>query len=264
LSIARNAQQEQEAMIRSEQSGAVRLVTLDRPEVLNAFNTSQFERLAETMLEAQADEGTRVVVITGAGRAFSAGADLAENRPPPSDLKYGFKGCVDVLIDFPKPILLAVNGIGVGIGATICGLADQVYMAESARLRCPFSALGLTAEAASTYTFSRMMGPQAASRFLLGAGWLSAQECKDQGLALEVLEDEGFLDAVIDKAQALAGLPLASLMETKALMMDPHRAAMKAANVAENEGLLRLRGGPANVEAITAFREKRDPDFSTM
>ena len=70
-------------MIQSESNGAVRLVTLDRPEVLNAFNTEQFERLAKVMIEAAEDDQTRVVVITGAGRAFSAGADLAQNRPPP-------------------------------------------------------------------------------------------------------------------------------------------------------------------------------------
>ena len=113
--------------------------------MLNAFNTQQFELLANCLLEATEDEVTKVVVLTGAGRAFSAGADLAEDRPPPEDLKYGFQGCVDILIDFAKPLILAVNGVGVGIGATICGLADMVFMAENARLRCPFSALGLTA-----------------------------------------------------------------------------------------------------------------------
>ena len=168
-------------MIRSELKGAVRVLTLERPEVLNAFNTEQFEILAKTLIEAGEDSATKVVVLTGAGRAFSAGADLAENRPPPEDLQYGFQGCIDVLINFRKPLILAINGVGVGIGATICGLADLVFMAESARLRCPFSALGLTAEACSTYTFPRLMGPQPAASFLLGAGWLSASQCKASG-----------------------------------------------------------------------------------
>ncbi|MCZ6616972.1 MAG: enoyl-CoA hydratase/isomerase family protein [Gammaproteobacteria bacterium] len=249
-------------MIRSELQGAVRVLTLERPEVLNAFNTEQFELLAKTLLAADADSSTKVVVLTGAGRAFSAGADLAENRPPPEDLEYGFQGCIDILVDFRKPLILAINGVGVGIGATICGLADMVYMAESARLRCPFSALGLTAEACSTYTFPRLMGPQGAADFLLGAGWLSAAQCKASGLALEIFPHEGFLERVMQEAQNLAGLPLASLLQTKKLLMAPHVEAMKAANVAENEALLGLRGGPANTEAVTAFREKREPDFS--
>jgi len=249
-------------MIQSELKGAVRVLTLKRPEVLNAFNTEQFEFLAAALLQAGEDAATKVVVLTGAGRAFSAGADLTENRPPREDLKYGFQGCIDILIDFQKPLLLAINGVGVGIGATICGLADMVFMAESARLRCPFSALGLTAEACSTYTFPRLMGPQAAADFLLGAGWLSASECKTSGLALAVFPDEGFLDRVMQEAEKLASLPLVSLLQTKALMMAPHINAMKAANIAENEALLSLRGGPANVEAVSAFREKREPDFS--
>ena len=238
------------------------MLTLERPEVLNAFNTEQFEILAKTLTEAGEDSATKVVVLTGAGRAFSAGADLAENRPPREDLQYGFQGCIDVLINFRKPLILAINGVGVGIGATICGLADLVFMAESARLRCPFSALGLTAEACSTYTFPRLMGPQAAANFLLGAGWLSASQCKASGLALEVFPNEGFLDRVMQEAENLASLPLISLLQTKALMMAPHIEAMKAANIAENEALLGLRGGPANVEAVSAFREKREPNFS--
>ena len=249
-------------MIRSELKGAVRVLTLERPEVLNAFNAEQFELLATTLLAAGEDPATKVVVLTGAGRAFSAGADLTENRPPPEDLKYGFQGCIDILIDFPKPLILAINGVGVGIGATICGLADMVFMAENARLRCPFSALGLTAEACSTYTFPRLMGPQAAADFLLGAGWLTANECRESGLVLEVFPKEGFLERVLQEADKLAKLPTASLLHTKKLMRGPHIQAMKAANIAENKALGLLRGGPANVEAVTAFREKREPDFS--
>ena len=106
------------------------------------------------------------------------------------------------------------------------------------------------------------MGPQAAASFLLGAGWLSASQCKASGLALEVFPNDGFLDRVMQEAENLARLPLISLLQTKALMMAPHIEAMKAANIAENEALLGLRGGPANVEAVTAFREKREPNFS--
>ena len=251
-------------MIRSELHAGVRVLTLDRPEVLNAFNADQFELLAERLLEAQADAATKVVVLTGAGRAFSAGADLSGRPLSDRTYTYGFKGLVDVVIDFPKPFVVAVNGLGVGWGATVLGLADAAFMAESARLRCPISALGLTAEGASTYTFPRIMGPQAAARFLLGAEWWSSAQCKAGRLVLDVFPDEGFLDRVLAFAQQLAGLPLASLLETKKLLVDPHRAALHEANAAENEGLRRLSGGPANREAVAAFREKRPADFSQL
>ncbi|MEO8541222.1 MAG: enoyl-CoA hydratase/isomerase family protein [bacterium] len=251
-------------MIRSEVAGGVRLITLDRPEVLNAFNTDQFELMAERMVEAQEDPATKVVVLTGAGRAFSAGADLSGRPVSGKTYRYGFKGLVDVVIDFPKPFILAVNGLGVGWGATVVGLADTVFMAESGRLRCPFSTLGLTAEGASTYTFPRIMGPQAAARFLLGAEWWSAAQCKADSLALEVLPDEGFLERVMAYATEVAKLPMASLLATKELLVGPHRAAMHEANAAENAALGRLSGGPANLEAVSAFREKRVADFSKL
>jgi len=251
-------------VIRSELDRGVRLLTLDRPEVLNAFNADQFELMAEHMVEAQEDPATRVVVVTGAGRAFSAGADLNGRPLSGRSYRYGFRGLVDVVIDFPKPFIAAVNGLGVGWGATMLGLADVVFMAESARLRCPFSTLGLTAEGASTYTFPRIMGPQAAARFLLGAEWWSAAQCKADRLAFEVLPDDGFLERVLASARELAALPLTSLLETKNLLVGPHRAAMHQANQDENAALGRLSGGPANREAVAAFREKRPADFAGL
>jgi enoyl-CoA hydratase/carnithine racemase len=251
-------------MIQSDLHDGVRLLSLDRPDVLNAFNADQFELMAERMVEAQEDTATKVLVLTGAGRAFSAGADLSGRPLSGRTYTYGFRGLVDVVIDFPKPFIVAVNGLGVGWGATVVGLADAAYMAESARLRCPFSTLGLTAEGASTYTFPRIMGPQAAARFLLGAEWWTAAQCRDARLVLDVFPDEGFLDRVLSFARELARLPMASLLETKRLLVEPHRAAMHRANEQENEGLGRLSGGPANREAVAAFREKRPADFSKL
>lgn len=251
-------------MIRSELSRGVRLLTFDRPDVLNAFDADQFELMAERMVEAGEDAATKVVVVTGAGRAFSAGFDLTSRPAPGRTYRYGFPGLVDVVIDFPKPLVCAVNGLGVGWGATMLGLADAAFMAESARLRCPFSTLGLTAEGASTASFPRIMGPQAAARFLLGAEWWSAEQCKADRLVLDVLPDGGFLDRVMAWATDLARLPAASLLATKELLVGPHRAALHEANRAENEGLRRLGGGPANLEALAAFREKRPADFARL
>jgi len=251
-------------VIRSELADGVRLLTLDRPDVLNAFGPDQFELMAERIVEAQDDPGTKVVVVTGAGRAFSAGFDLTSRPTKGRTYTYGFAGLVDVVIDFPKPLVLAVNGLGVGWGATMLGLADAAFMAESARLRCPFSTLGLTAEGASTSSFPRIMGPQAAARFLLGAEWWSAAQCKADRLVLDVYPDDGFLDRVMGFARDVARLPTASLMTTKELLVGPHRAALHQANRDENEGLRRLGGGPANLEALAAFREKRAADFSTL
>ncbi|MEM9745561.1 MAG: enoyl-CoA hydratase/isomerase family protein [Actinomycetota bacterium] len=248
----------------AETRGRVRIVTLDRPESLNAFNAELFDDLADAFLDATVDDDVRVLVLTGAGRAFSAGADLTQMGDSTATPRHGFPGLLDAIVDFPKPFVLAINGVGVGIGATIAGLADLTFMAEDARLRCPFAALGLTAEAASTYTFPRLLGPQRAMWFLMSSEWMEAEQCVEAGLALEVCEPGALLDRTLERASALAELPPASLAATKRLVVGSQREQLRAAIRAENEELDRLLGGPANREAIAAFREKRSPDFSAV
>ncbi len=244
--------------------GALRIVELNRPQALNAMNGQMTDDLTDAFIEAAADTSVKTVLLTGAGKAFWAGADLKEMGSRNHQPKHTFGELIDAIIDFPKPFLIAVNGVGVGIGATICGLADAVYMSATARLRCPFSTLGLTAEAASTYTFPRLMGHQRASWFLLSAEWMSADEARDAGLALEVLAPEDLMHHARQQAQKLTALPIASLVQTKALMIDPIREHLKASVRAENQGLAALQGGPANQEALAAFRDKREPDFSNL
>ena len=252
------------AVVRVETNEGIATVTLDRPDALNAFSGELMDELCEAFLAVEADDAARVLVLTGAGRAFSAGADLkamSSSQPTP---RFGLEGLLFAIVDFSKPFIVAANGLGVGIGCTICGLADVTFMARSARFRCPFSTLGLTAEAASTYTFPRLMGHQAASWTLLSSEWLSAERCQEMGLALEVFDDDCFMESVTAEAAKLAVLPLPSLRQTKELLVGPRREEMKRAVVAENAGLAALSGGPANREALRAFAEKRDPDFSSL
>ena len=250
------------SVVTTETHKGIAKIIMDRPDALNAFNAQMFDDLCDAVLVAADDPGVKVAVITGAGRAFSAGADLKGGRRGES--RHGLQGLLFALIDFPKPLIIAANGVGAGIGCTIFGLGDVTYVAQSARFRCPFSALGLTAEASSTYTFPRLLGHQRASWILLSAEWVSAKECVDSGLALEMFADDEFMDRVMDKAATLASLPVASLMKTKELLRAPHRQAMKDAVLAENAGLAELRDSAANIEAVKAFAEKRAPDFSNL
>ena len=249
-------------MVIINDASRVRTIALNRPDALNAFNGQQYDELTTALLDARTEDKCRVVVLTGTGRAFSAGADLSGGAGPPP--KYGFRGLLHTIVDFPKPFVLGINGLGVGIGATLCGVADFVFMAASARLRCPFSELGLVAEAGSTTTFPALMGRQQAMWFLMASEWMPAAQCKAAGLVLEVLPDEGFADAVQAKAAKLAALPGDSLAEAKSLVVGPNRERLKGVIDAENAALARLSGGPANREAVAAFREKRRPDFSTL
>lgn len=244
--------------------GAICVVELDRPDALNAFNGLLMDELADAFAAASADSATKVLVLTGAGRAFSAGADLQEMGRQTYAPRHGFDGLLETILNFPKPFIVAVNGVGAGIGATICGLADLTYIAKTARLRCPFSALGLTAEAGSTFTFPALMGRQRANWFLLAAEWMSAEEVVASGLALEVFEDAELLPRVMGQAGKLAALPLSSLETTKRLMVDPIREQLMTSIREENAGLASLMGTPGNIEALAAFRDKREPNFEGM
>lgn len=250
-------------MILSEDHGRVRVLTLNRPQALNAFNSELFDALTKAFKTADADENIAVVVLTGAGRAFSAGADLAQ-APQASGARNGFSAMLEQALDFSKPLLLAINGLGVGIGATLCGLADLVFIASTARLRCPFARLGLVPEAASTLTFPALMGRQQASWMLMSSEWMDAQACKDAGLAFAVCAPETLMETTLDHARILAAMPTRSLIETKRLIVEPRRDAMRQAFRAENDMIASLRGGPANQEAVNAFREKREPQFKGL
>jgi enoyl-CoA hydratase/carnithine racemase len=256
-------------MLQIQDDARVRTLTLDRPDALNAFNEALYDATTDALLAAAEDPSVAVVVLTGNGRAFCAGTDLLEMASRGSDPdfvpgRHGFPGLIDALTVFPKPLLLAVNGLGVGIGATITGFADLVFMASSARLRCPFPTLGVAPEAASSVTFPQLLGRQEASWLLMSAEWIDADTCRRIGLAWRVCEPDDLLPVTLEHARTLARLPISSLVETKRCITEPLRPQIDAARERENEAFGRLLGGPANTEALRAFAEKRPPDFTSL
>src|SRR5215212_10300833 len=187
----------------------VRTLTLDRPDALNSFNEALYDATAEALLSAADDGGVAVVLLTGNGRAFSAGTDLLEMHQMATDPgfergKHGFLGLVDALASFPKPLVCAVNGLGLGIGATVLGFADLAFMSTTARLKCPFTSLGVAPEAASSFLFPRLLGHQAATWALLSSEWLSAQEAHEMGLVWKLAEPEDLLAEACRHAEVLA------------------------------------------------------------
>jgi len=247
----------------------VRTLTLDRPDALNAFNEALYDATAQALIDAAADPGVAVVLLTGNGRAFSAGTDLLEMHQLATDPsfergKYGFLGLIDALADFPKPLICAVNGLGLGIGATVLGFADLAFMSTTARLKCPFTSLGVAPEAASSYLMPRLMGRQEAAWMLLSAEWLSAEDTLRAGLVWKLCEPGDLLPEARRHAEVLAKRPISSLIAVKRTMTEPLRAGITAARERENAAFAELMGGPANLEALTAFAEGREPDFSDL
>jgi enoyl-CoA hydratase/carnithine racemase len=247
----------------------VRTLTLDRPDALNAFNEDLYDLTAQALLDASSDPSVAVVLLTGNGRAFSAGTDLLEMHQLATDPdfqrgKHGFLGLLDALVAFPKPLICAVNGLGLGIGATVLGYADLAFMSTTAKLKCPFTSLGVAPEAASSLLFPQLMGRQNAAWMLLSAEWVSAEQAREMGLVWKVCEPDDLLPEARRHAEILAARPISSLIAVKRTMLEPVRAEIAAARERENAAFAELMGGPANLEALTAFAEGREPDFTNL
>lgn len=247
----------------------VRTITLDRPEALNAFNEALYDATTEALLAAASDPGVAVVLLTGNGRGFSAGTDLLEmhqlaTNPDFVRGTHGFLGLLDALVAFPKPLVCAVNGVGLGIGMTILGYADLAFMSSTARLKCPFTSLGVAPEAASSYLFPQLLGRQDAAWVLLSAEWVSAEQALEMGLVWKVCEPDDLLPEARRHAELLARRPISSLVAVKRTMTAPLLEGVRAARERENAAFAELMGGPANLEALAAFAEGREPDFTAL
>jgi enoyl-CoA hydratase/carnithine racemase len=246
-----------------EDRGGVRVLTLYRPEARNAFNNRQYLDLTQALDAAADDPGVRVVVLTGAPGAFSAGQDLGEMAAPPAvGGEHPFGQCIDRIIGFDKPLLAAVNGVGVGLGLTILLHCDVVYIAEGARLRVPFLPLGVVPEAASSYLLPLRVGQQRAAEVIFGADWVGSAQAVEMGLALRECEPAALMPAVLELAERIARQPPDATRQAKRLLREPHIAEIRAARAREDEAFRQRIGSPENVEAIRAFFEKRKPDFS--
>lgn len=243
----------------------VRTLTLDRPEALNAFNEALYDATTRALLAAADDPDVAVVLITGRGRAFSAGTDLGEMQARITDPdfapgEYGFIGLIDALSSFPKPLICAVNGLGIGIGTTILGYADLAFMSSTARLKCPFTSLGVAPEAASSYLLPQLIGRQNAAWLLMSSEWVDAAEALRMGLVWKVCEPADVLPEARRHGEILASRPISSLEAVKRTIIAPTLPDVEAARARENAYFAELMGAQANAEALAAFTDGRDGD----
>ena len=258
-------------MLEITDDARVRVLTLNRPEALNAFNDELYHAAGAALEEAEASSDVACVVITGTGRAFSAGQDLAEMgrlsaeaNTDFGDAGPGFPHFLDTLAAFGKPVIAAVNGIGVGIGMTMLLHVDIAFIAKTARLRAPFVPLGVVPEAAGSLLMPVIMGNQRAALKLYTGDWITADEDVEFGLALQAVEPDDLMTVTMDLARRIAKMPVASLGATKRIVVESRIDAVRAARAREDRAFTGMIGRPANMEAIAAFLEKREPDFSRL
>jgi len=221
--------------VTAEDRGKVRILVLDRPRKLNAFTADGYRALTAKLESAASDPRVAVCVLTGRGRAFSAGVDMTEmNRPGGrQELGVAFDPLLDGLARFPKPLVAAVNGLAVGFGATLLLHCDLVVVDDAAEIRMPFVALGTCAEAGSSWLLPRRVGAQQAAWMVLSGSALSAEDAVANGFALARAPEGRALDDAVALAGQIAANDVAALVANKGLLR--HGWAEEIAGVWQRE-----------------------------
>jgi enoyl-CoA hydratase/carnithine racemase len=247
----------------TEHSGTILRVQLNRPSKKNAMTSAMYITMADLLNAAAQDDRVRVVLWHGAGDSFCAGNDLDDflkNPPGPEDSPQS--RLINAFIAFEKPVVTAVHGAAVGGGTTMLTHCDFVYASETAKFQMPFINLALVPEFATTFSIPMRIGYLRAAELLLLGLPFDANRAAELGLVTRVVPDSKLLEAATETAQKLAAKSAAALQASKRLTKKPWRDALLEAAKAENrEFSVRVRSADTK-EAITAFFEKRPPDFT--
>jgi enoyl-CoA hydratase/carnithine racemase len=250
--------------IESERDGAVQRIAINRPDKKNALTADMYDAPSTALEQAEADDGVRVILLHAKGAAFTAGNDLEDflKKPWKEQAIPPAVRFIHAVARARKPIVAAVQGLAVGVGTTILLHCDLVYAAEDAKLVMPFINLGIVPEAASTVLLPLAIGRQrAAELFMLGAP-LSARRAFEMGLVNAVVAPEALLATAAAAAQQLAEKPAGALRACKALMTRAQQSEVERAMREEVMVISERLESAETKEALSAFLEKRKPDFS--
>ena len=253
-----------EAPVLIERDGAVGLVLLNRPKKRNALDIAMRAAIAAAVTGLSADESVRVLVVSGGSELFAAGADLKllAEQDPQGVAALDLPGYWAPLARCPKPVIAAVNGFAVGIGVTLLLHSDLVYVGQNAKLQMPFTNIGICPEFSSTYLLPRIMGNVRAAELTLFGEPFTAAKALEYGLVNEVLPDAEVEPRALERARKLAQQAPNALRVTKKLLHHwSEKTALEAIQV-EADHFIPMLGQPEALEAMTAFMQKRKPDFS--
>jgi enoyl-CoA hydratase/carnithine racemase len=247
----------------TERAGGILRVQFNRPSKKNAMTAAMYIGMADALNSAAKDESVRVVLWHGAGDSFCAGNDVEEFLKNPMGAGDSPQThLIDALIHFDKPIVVAVQGFAIGGGTTMLTHCDFVYAGETARFQMPFINLALVPEFGTSYSLPARIGYLRAAELIQLAKRFDARRALELGLVTEVVPDNQILATATDTAQKLAEKPVGALQACKRLMRQSTREHLERAAKTENEEYsVRLRS-PECKEALTAFLEKRPPNFN--
>ena len=254
-------------VIRYETSNGVATITLNRPEVLNALSGELMDALANAIRNANADASVRALIITGAGRGFSSGADLAAKHPegkrPNSGttLRTRYHPVIELLRGMPKPVITAVNGIAAGAGMSIALSGDIILAGASASFLQAFAKIGLIPDAGSTYFLPRYVGEVRARALAMLADKIDAQTALHYGMVWKVYPDDQLQSEARKLAEHMAKMPTqAYALIKQALNASLNRTLTEQLEV---EATLQMKAGSTDDfrEGVAAFIEKRPANF---
>lgn len=248
-----------------EKQDHITTVTLNRPDKLNALNMQMAEELHEALAAEDADDDTRVIVITGAGRGFCSGADLTPSGGPAAPRSATAPSLADATFEamqIEKPIVASINGVAVGGGFTLTLSCDIRIASEEARFLLPFTKLSISAELGSTYLLPRLIGYGKATELILTSRMIDAREAGAIGLVNRVVPAEELAQATAEMAATLAALPPAAVRLNKKGIRLGMGSELDSQRRYEELAAASLRQTDDAKEARAAFAEKRDPVFT--
>jgi len=251
--------------IRSERRGPVELLTLDRPKALNALDRATLEELLSCCERLDADTSVRAVVLTGEGRAFAAGADIAEMRGLDARQAEAFSrlghAVGDALESLAVPTLAAVNGYALGGGCELACACDWVYASEKARFGQPEVNLGLIPGFGGTGRLVRRVGSAWAKELVLGGEPIDAETALRIGLVNRLFAPDALLESALDAAEKIAGKGPLAIAAAKRVILQGQDADARTAHALEQTAFGVISAGAERAEGMDAFLEKREPSF---
>ena len=247
----------------------VALVMLNRPESYNAFNLPTAKEFAQILMALNPNPAVQAVIITGVGKAFSAGGDLIRVFEHPQGPAAAFDEiaayvhmCIVEIRRMPKPVIAAINGVAAGGGFSLALACDFRVMAQSAWLKQGFTGNGLSIDAGGTFTLPRLVGLARAMEIAAFDEKISAEQALTWGLATQVVPDNTVVDAATAMAQTLMEKSLHSFSWSKDLLNTSFETTLETQLERERRGLVSCVSHLDGVEGMTAFKEKRRPRFN--
>ena len=250
--------------INIETTDSVLTIGINRPEKKNALNGAMYFAVRDALIAGRDDQNVRAVIIYGLGGDFTAGNDLKEFLEFASTDQETFpaKEFLDVLIPYSKPVIAAVDGLAVGIGATMTIHSDLVYASEEARFQMPFVNLGVNPEAGSSFALPQLVGYHNAAEIILLGGMVTAKRAYDMGFVNAVIKQSELMDVAMQAALRIAELPPTPIRLAKSMMKKHFTDKVMETNDKEFHSFVGRLSSPEAGEAVQAFMEKRKPDFS--